>query len=205
MERRERKVSIRNLAAFVALLLLAGIGMNGCEQVKKVNTAQNDAGKASDKHMTLNVQWPSPEMIKQGARNMLSAENLKIVDQAPVPVLVPNDPKMLKVGTMMMDNNWYAFSAYDDGVGWSIEGMKRVFRAGPNDLPNDPPSGKSIRGKNIYITDNEIGWRASWNENGIFYGMVFGCDREKEDPRCKDDRLIRQIAENAIYVGGREK
>ncbi len=220
------------ISKFLATMVIClGIffGLTGCDNGTKspdasaTSTVAADMGTGTEKTTphpleTLDITWPDPSEINQTARKTLSAENLKMVNESPVPVLVPSDPKMLKMGVMILrpwikNDHWYAFSGDDDTAGWKMEGSAQVHRYDPKDLPEIPADstihrgGKNEKTLKIDITNNEIGWRASWMENGIFYGIIYGCSKCAEDSPewMKGEKIIRQMAETAAYVGGKGK
>ncbi len=128
----------------------------------------------------------------------LDNESKTAVGRAPVPVLVPNRPELLKVGKVMAEENWYAFNASHDGITVTVGSSKIVHRY--DDVA--ATKGKhTVRGVPGFVTRNEGIWTASWRERGFYYALDVECG-EPSDARCNDETLLLELARDLVYVGG---
>lgn len=128
----------------------------------------------------------------------LDNESRTAVGRAPVPVLLPKRPELLKAGKVMAEENWYAFNASHGGITVTVGSSKIVHRY--DDVA--ATKGKQVvRGVPAFVTRNEGIWTASWRENGVYYALDVECN-EPSDARCNDDALLLELARDLVYVGG---
>ncbi len=174
--------------AFAALALVA----IGCEQPPR------DPGPTTSSK-TASIEAPAwPTSIDQAALSALDPESRAAVARAPVPVLVPKRPELLAVGKVMAEEHWFAFHASKDGVTVHVQGTRITHKY--DDVP--PAKGKDVlRGVPAFVTRNEAIWTASWRELGISYALDVEC-AEPSDARCATDAILRDLANDLVFVGG---
>lgn len=193
------------LYAILLTSLMPIITLTGCSKTEQ--KVENVTG--TPKTVVADVQWPSREQIDKVLLSTVSPDNSVKVAASPVPVLLPSDNGILKVGVVSMDNHTYNFGLNEplNGIYISIVG-NRVgvqypgLRIDANDTA--PVAGVPIRGKyGVTLSKTESGgWDANWTEfGGVDYTMMLRCDTEN-DVRCQSDTYLRELLQSLRYVGG---
>jgi len=136
------------------------------------------------------VDGPALKELSEAARRELA--------HSPVPVLVVDEPKLLRTAVITTGPHWYALSTKDGGLTTALHGTRLA-----HDYPEIPPArGRSeVRGRPAFITENEGIVSASWLENGVAYSLDLECF-ERQDTRCQGAAHVTAIANRLRYVGG---
>lgn len=174
-----------------------------------------------------NVVWPARSAIDTTTRSRFVAAEVEKVDASGVPVLAPSrglavtgrdddDAAPFARAHVAARADWFTLSVSDsafeaqksaprgpDGRGKGITVFVQGKRLAKR-LPGVAPAlGRdSLRGRPAWITQNEHVWVATWEENGVTYGVDLECG-DVDDARCKDDAYLREVVESLAFVGGR--
>lgn len=149
--------------------------------------------------MQRTVQWPAAETRQTSAYEGLDGSSRAAVDEAPVPVLVPDDTVVLDERKVMTGPQWAAFWGQREGMTVTVH-ASRMARVFPGVTPK--PGTHTLRGQEGFITRNEGIWAASWIEHGVAYDLGLECV-PVDAPPCADASTLEAVAEGLVYVGGR--
>lgn len=164
------------------------------------------------------VVWPSMAEVDRPVRARFTADDLRAIDVADLPVLAPRDPRMHARATVVVKPTWFsvalkdaAYAAELDALaaGRSVDGLApgvSVLVQGNRTAHRHPHVAPAVgtdivRGRPAWITQNESIWSATWQEHGVTYVVEIECSRPS-DRRCADDALLREVVESLVLVGG---
>ena len=113
-----------------------------------------------------------------------------------VPVLLPNDERLLRDAQFIADPVSYTATYTAVGATISIFGTRRVaVRSSQAGSSAQEPSGKQIS-----IDKTEFGYAASFKEFGANYLVTLECSQRK-DPRCSKPTFIYSVANGlSVYL-----
>ncbi len=146
------------------------------------------------------VTWPEAESLDREAQETLPSVAAKRVQEAPFPVLLPKRKNLLSVAGVSVKPTWLTASMRADGVTVVVTASTaaRVVPGVPETKGNT-----ALRQTLGFVTQNEGIWGASWIENGVAYSLEVECDAA-DNPRCKDDLFVKDLANELVFVGGTE-
>lgn len=199
---RSRNLIIASCAA--VMLVLTGMR---CQQ--SMPSQPSPVPTYTEKTVLGKVSWPLTSSIDQTALDAIPAAEREKIKLSGVPVLVPKDPRFLKVTEIFQpDERGYNFGSKEwvDGISFDIFGG-RV--AGMSDAPvppqlyEDDPNDVMINGFSVSFSQNENdNWSATWGGYGeVGYLISLHC-QERTDPRCLDTTYFTQLIKSLVFVGG---
>jgi hypothetical protein len=195
-------IEIRTTRALLWSALALGLvscgGRDSARPASESTAPKSDAAPATPQAAA--PQWPRAETIDTGARSTLPSSTAGRLQESPVPVLVPNDPRILQRSEAVVLSNQYTLTSKVDDATVSIQ-------ASPA-----PPAGRGERAiaaprtqvgnRAVFFTENEAIRVATWIENGVAYSAEIECAKAG-DPKCRDDSYLRSVVEKLVFVGGR--
>jgi len=148
--------------------------------------------------------WPASSTIDWELRAKLSKELLNVIDQSPVPILVPSEAKYLEGATMVGTN--YGFSREGkEPLSLSILAYEATTSTIPVDwqrevrgMPASGPAGV-LRYYNGPQDIADGSWHLQWRENNIYYFISLTCFPST----CLGEPDLFDIANSLRYVGGK--
>lgn len=179
--------------------LASALALAACEQAPDPEPPASRDGDVAAADVVATVDWVAAGAPDAAVRGRLGAEALRAVDEAPVPVLVPRWEDALSRAVVLSKTAYYAFSFRDEGVTVSLSG-NGVAKVYPHIAPH--PGTTRLRGRGGFVSQNEGIWAARWVEGGVAYALDVEC-AANDDPRCADERYVRELAEGLAYVGGK--
>lgn len=196
----------------LALVALVLTGMRCNSATPGVPAEQPKIPTYTETRVIDRVDWPNSDQIDQAAFKALKPEAAATIASSTVPVLVPNEPKMLSQGVLWVLPHSYGFGTNGmvggvsititaTGVSTQIAGV-----AFPPSAYEEDPSAISIRGAKVSITQNDANnWMADWVENGEVSYNVHLVFQDKTDPRYLTSDYLINLVKNLVYVGGNGK
>ncbi len=174
-----------------------GVALTACEGAREGNAPTRTTAPPHQ------VEVSQPDWQATGPANRTALEHLSPaarskVATAPVPMLVPQRAGLLRAAVVTSGEHFAAFSGTADGINVAIQGTRAAHRH--EGIPKTPQD-RTLRGQPGRVTRNEMIWTASWIEGGIAYGLDLECIRT-DDVRCGDDRLVVELVEELVFVGG---
>ena len=138
----------------------------------------------------LEVDWDEAEKHPRLDDSMLSDQQKEQIENAPVPVLLPNQQKLIDAALITTGPEWYAASMSEDDVSVYVSGVAKVVRV-PGAENYEPPSyGDHANSLNRSEGIVEISFKAF----GIYYTLSVECYDHQNDTRCTQDDYAVQLA-----------
>ncbi len=135
------------------------------------------------------VDWDAANQHPRLDPGQLSTPQKDKVNEAPVPVLLPDQPKLLGSAQLTTGPSWYAASMKEDDASVYVSGNAKVVRI-PGAEPYEPPTlGEGTLTVNRSEGIVEINFKAF----GIYYDFSVECYDHENDPRCTDDHYALQL------------
>lgn len=188
----------------VSLALAAIVLATACEQqaTPRSSNATAPAAPALTAEQPSSVRWPQAARINSAARSALSQDALSVLQESPVPVLLPGEPELLRSGRAGVTSDRYTFSAQQDTMTVYLQASQA-----PAPQPSGPISGLEVRrtpaaGRDVLFTEAEGMRMATWVENGVSYLAEVEC-ASAADARCRDDAYLLTVIEKLVFVGGK--
>ena len=190
------------LLAFAILVAPLAALATGCEASSTSGGASTRKSEPPSVATTIRPQitWPAQGTVDRTALEALPSEARRVVPTSPVPVLVPTRFTLTDV-VLMVDEEYYALSAKMESrrqhsrPGHARALQVRGHRAGARE---DARSGGLLG----HVTENEGIRVASWMEHETAYSVDLEC-RSPTDAPCQNDKLVLEIANSLVHVGGR--
>jgi hypothetical protein len=145
-------------------------------------------------------QWPRAAAIDPSARAALPAPAAGRLQESPVPVLVPNDARILQRSEAVVLADQYTLTSKVDDATVSIQASP-AQPAGRGERSVATPR-TQVGSRAVFFTENEAIRVATWIENGVAYSAEVECAKA-DDPKCRDYTYLRSIVERLVFVGGR--
>lgn len=111
-----------------------------------------------------------------------------------VPVLLPDDPKLLSSLLITHHHDWYAAAMEDNGVDVYVRGNRKAFVV---------PALQGIEVPDYSVTRVHEILTVSWRAYGVAYTLDVECFAPLEDPRCTNDDYALSLAKSLKLAGGR--
>lgn len=147
------------------------------------------------------VRWEEVDGRRQISTQRLSEQAREVVDDSPVPVLLPDDDLLLASAHITVGDAWYAASMSGDDHTVAINGTHRSHSApragGAKEEDHRRPEGHTLSRTHGIVT-------LTFEEFGVAYAIDVECERPLENPLCVDDDYVISLAEGA-GIAGREK
>ncbi|MBX7100343.1 MAG: hypothetical protein K1X89_21680 [Myxococcaceae bacterium] len=138
----------------------------------------------------------APARLETWALRHLSPESREAARLAPVPLLVPPQPRLLAGMVVSAGEHFVAFHAAADGLTWTLHGTRLAYRY-PELAPVEGPD--AIRGTCGFLGQEEGTWSATWLEGGVAYSLDLECS-VAADARCADASTVAALAESLVAV-----
>jgi len=189
---------MRTLFGFLLFSLLIVLA---CHKQGATNNAESDAAeqRVPQASNTQRMAEKRSRQIDVTTFRVLSEEAQRTVAAAPVPVLAPAEPALLRSTKAVTGPGYYALSAREQGVTVSIQGSPV---GGEQHLTVEVQAAGTIVGdRRVFTTVNEGIRTATWVENGVAYSVDVECEK-RADSRCESDKYLTDIVGKMKWVGG---
>ncbi len=145
------------------------------------------------------IDWKAAKAGPQLDEGLLREDQLTEVSGAPLPLLVPNRPALLKTAKIMSGPHWVAATMYDDGHQVYVHGT-RVEHVVPTIEVSK--AGQEIFDRGFVVTRNEGITTLSLKTYGGAYSVSVDCDDHENDTRCIEDSYVVELANALVMAGG---
>ncbi len=148
----------------------------------------------------LDIKWPKPNLKHQKPSTPYPKVLTKGIKDVKLPVYIPNSYAYIKNMIVVADKNFYTISFPFKGATVTISGDRTYQESVSNKqefnaiLKATPP---------VSFEQEEGIMTAEFNRNGVNYSMEIECDKPQTDERCTDTKLIKELYNHLIMVGGR--
>ena len=139
----------------------------------------------------LEVDWDEAEKHPRLDDSMLSEPQKEQIENAPVPVLLPDQQKLIGAALITTGPEWYAASMSEDDVSVYVSGVAKVVRVPGAEQYEPPAFGDHAHSLNRSEGIVEISFKAF----GIYYTVSVECYDHQNDPRCTQDDDAVQLAD----------
>lgn len=144
------------------------------------------------------VDWAEASgFTRIDAAHLPDGEREKL-DVIRVPVLVPDDPAVVRTAMITEHENWYAAAMEVDGADVYIRGTRNAFEVPGMDIPE--AARKSAENYTLTRTHQIV--TVSWRSFGVSYSLDVECAKPMDDPRCTQDEYALGLAEKLAVIGG---
>lgn len=139
----------------------------------------------------LKPDWDQALQHPQLDDDMLSAEQMNSIGQTTVPVLLPDNQKLLKAAYISTGSKWYTAAINQDDLTVAVSGNAKVSivpdteTAEPSELGDYETSITRVHG----IVE------VSFKAFGIYYDITVECWDHENDPRCTEDAYVLELVE----------
>ncbi len=135
------------------------------------------------------VDWDAANQHPRLDTAQLSVAQKDTINEAPVPVLLPDQPKLLGSAQLTTGPSWYAASMQEDDASVYVSGNAKVVRVPGAEAYEPPTLGEDTLTVNRAEGMVEISFKAF----GIYYDFSVECYDHENDPRCTDDHYALQL------------
>ncbi len=162
------------------------IGGTGDEQLKALVSEE------------VTVDWDATRTYPQLDRAQLSDSQKQTINEAPVPVLLPDKSTLLGNALLTTGPGWYAASMKEDDASVYVSGNAKVVRI-PGVEGYEPPT---LGEQALSINRSEGIVEISFKAFGIYYDLSVECYDHETDPRCTQDDYALQLVEELKLAQG---
>ncbi len=162
------------------------VGGTGDEQLKALVSEE------------LAVDWDAARIYPQLDRAQLSDPQKQTINEAPVPVLLPDQSKLLGSALLTTGPGWYAASMTEDDASVYVGGNAKVVRI-PGVESLEPPT---LGEQALPIIRSEGIVEISFKAFGIYYDLSVECYDHENDPRCTQDDYALQLVDELKLAQG---
>ncbi|HEU4892663.1 MAG TPA: hypothetical protein VFT47_14005 [Vicinamibacterales bacterium] len=183
-------------------LLLGGLffGVVGCSK-SATDSLQVQAATAAAQAPAQPPAQP-PAQVNTTALAAMPAPAQAQVNSAPVPVLAPSEPALLRQAQVTTGNGYYSLSSREEGVTIVIQGTPLPTNA--TTVATTPVTPKLAGPRRVFTTVNEGIRSASWVEGRVAYSIDVECSKPS-DPRCAGEDYVLGLVGRLAMVGGRRQ
>jgi hypothetical protein len=148
----------------------------------------------------LDIKWPKPNVKHQKPSTPYPSVLTEGIKNVKLPVYIPNSYAYDKNMIVVSDKNFYTISFLFKGATIMISGDKTFQES----VSNNPEFKAILKATPPVTFEQEEGiMTAEFNRHGVNYSMAIECDNPKTDERCKETKLIKDLYNRLIMVGGR--
>jgi len=148
----------------------------------------------------LDIKWPKPNTKQQKPSIPYPKVLIEGIKDVKLPVYIPNSYAYDKNMVVVADNNFYTISFLFKGATIMISGDKTFQES----VSNNPKFKAMLKATPPVTFEQEEGiMTAEFNRHGVNYSMAIECDNPNIDERCKETKLIKELYNRLIMVGGR--
>ena len=148
----------------------------------------------------LDIKWPKPNVKQQKPSTPYPNVLIEGIKDVKLPVYIPNSYAYNKSMIVVADKNFYTISFPFKGATVTVSGDRTYQESVSNKqefkaiLKATPP---------VTFEQEEGIMTAEFNRYGVNYSMEIECDKPQTDERCTDTKLIKELYNSLIMVGGR--
>ncbi len=162
------------------------VGGTGDEQLKALVSKE------------LTVDWDDAINHPRLNTAQLSAPQKETINAAPVPVLLPDHPRLLGNAMLTTGPGWYAASMKEDDASVYLSGNAKVVRI-PGVEGFEPPT---LGDNTLSVNRSEGIVEISFKAFGIYYDLSVECYDHENDLRCTQDDYALQLVEELKLARG---
>ena len=144
------------------------------------------------------IDWESAQRHVRFDMNLLSPEQRERVTAVRIPVLLPQDAKLVQSAVVSVGDTWYTAAMSGGDYFVSITGSSRYLDIPGAGLENLPIYGDHQRG----LSRSEGTLELDFTAYGVIYNVSIECD-DLRDPHCSDAYAL-QIADELALAAAEE-
>lgn len=141
--------------------------------------------------MELEVNWDEALKHPQLDDTHLSDSQKETINESPVPVLLPDEQKLLHAALITTGSGWYAASMNEDDLTVTVSGASKVALVPDSQAAEPPELGDHMT--SLSRVDGIV--EVSFNAFGIYYDVTVECFDHQNDPRCAEDAYILELVD----------
>lgn len=131
----------------------------------------------------------------------VAAARREELDKARLPVLLPDDGRMVERMRLFAKENHYVAAYRDDAHSVQITGTR--IAQGKLEAKRAPERMKAMSDEEGYVYQRtDYGCELSFTRYNVSYNISVECREPESDERCTGRDYVMQLAESLVYVGG---
>lgn len=142
------------------------------------------------------VDWAEVRGFAQVDAALLPASERAKLDDITVPVLVPDDGRLLATALITHHQNWYAAAMELPGADIYVRGTRNAFEVPAMEIPAAAAAAKD----NYLLTRIHQVVTVSWRSFNVSYSLDVECAKPMTDTRCTEDEFALELAERLGVV-----
>lgn len=137
------------------------------------------------------VNWDEASNHPQLDDTLLSDSQVESIATSPVPVLLPDEHKLLQAAFILTGPSWYTATMNEDDLTVMVSGNAKVALV-PDTPAAEPPE---LGRHETSITRIEGIVEISFKAFGIYYDVTVECYNHQTDPRCTEDGYALELVD----------
>jgi len=148
----------------------------------------------------LDIKWPKPNAKQQKPSIPYPKVLTEGIKDVKLPVYIPNSYAYDKNMIVVADKNFYTISFLFKGATVMVSGDKTYQES----VSNKQEFKEILKTTPAVTFEQEEGiMTAEFNRHGVNYSIEIECDKPESDERCTETKLIKDLYNRLIMVGGR--
>ena len=143
------------------------------------------------------IDWEAARQHPRFDDAQLSEQQSRALEEASIPVLLPNEPESVRTALVTAAPGWYSLSMKHEGFSAVVSGSTHQLRVEGVQPPQLPEYGEDdlrvVRAEGIA----ELVFRAY----GAIYTISVECEDPENDEHCTDDAYSLEIADKLLLSG----
>ena len=162
---------------------------------REAETGQDASGQQSQVITQQSaVNWEAAQKHAPFNDSQLSKQQEQALKKATLPLLLPNQPKLIATGIMSAGPDWYAASMKHEGFSVVVSGSTRHVTVPGVEVPNLP----EYRKQDLRVTRAEGIAELAFKAYGAIYTISVECEDPENDKHCKNDSYILELANELL-------
>ena len=165
-------------------------------EAKKAEAARQPVGPTAQP-----VDWGEVRGTKTLDPSLLPDDQRVKLDDIAVPVLLPDDGRLLATALITHHHDWYAAAMELKGVDIYIRGTRNAYHVASMDIPE----AAAAAADNYILTRTHQIVTVSWRSFNVSYSLDVECAQPMKDTRCTEDQFALDLAERLAVANPPEQ
>lgn len=144
------------------------------------------------------VNWDEASNHPQLDDTLLSDSQIDSIGTSPVPVLLPDEHKLLQAAFILTGPSWYTATMNEDDLTVMVSGASMVAMVPDSQNAEPPELGEHVTSLTRVDGIVEVSFKAF----GIYYDVTVECFDPLNDPRCTEDNYVLELVDGLKRAKG---